>query len=165
MLRNLLWLAAIDRYREAGPVLLRLFVGFVLIYGTQDNVFSTERMSEFQGFLAQNGFPLPLASAYLSAYAQFLCGLLLFAGLLTRLAAMVMVINFTVALAMVHTSLPFSANIAPLAMWFASLFFFLYGPGVASLDRWWQPQASRSPRAADQRLVSIRGRTATGAPS
>jgi putative oxidoreductase len=120
--------------REWGPLLLRVFLGCVLIYGTQDNVFHPERMQEFAGFLASNGFPVPLASAYLSAWAQFLCGILIVIGLLTRIAAGIMVINFIVALLMVHTSLPFSANISPLAMLFISMFLVLYGPTILSVD-------------------------------
>ena len=132
---DLLWLPFLDRYREAGPFLFRLFLGVVLIYGTQDNVFHRERMLEFRDFVAQNGIPYPLFSAHLSAYAQFLCGILITVGLFTRLAALVMVINFTVALAMVHLGLPFSANISPLAMWFGSLFLLFYGSGIAGVDR------------------------------
>lgn len=122
------------RYRELAPLLLRLFLGVVLIYGTQDNVFSAARMLEFRDFLAQNGFPYPLACAYLSAYAQFVTGILLVVGLLTRLAAAVVVVNFVVALLMVHLRLPFTANIAPLAMLVDGLFFVLYGAPRYSLD-------------------------------
>jgi len=120
--------------RDAAPVVLRLFVAFVLVYGTADNVFSGERMAEFAAFLERNGFPYPLASARLSAYAQFTTGLLLFAGLWTRWAAAVVVVNFVVALLMVHTGLPFSANIAPLAMLVGGLFFVLHGAPRLSLD-------------------------------
>lgn len=124
----------LERHAEIGTVLLRLFLAFVLIYGTQDNVFSRERMLEFRDFLAQNGFPWPLASAYLSAYAQFACGILILVGYMTRSAALVMVVNFLVALGMVHVGLPFNANIAPLAMLFGSLFLFFHGPGPFALD-------------------------------
>lgn len=120
--------------RDLAPLLLRLFVAFVLIYGTQDNVFHSERMLEFRDFLAGNGFPYPLASAYLSAWAQFLAGILLLAGLFTRIAAAIVVINFVVALLMVHLRLPFNANIAPLAMLVGGLFFVLYGAPRYSLD-------------------------------
>lgn len=124
----------LDRHREFAPLLLRLFVGAVLIYGTQDNVFSREAMLEFRDFLAQHRFPFPLASAYLSAYAQFITGLLLLAGLFTRAAAAIVVINFIVALVMVHLRLPFNANIAPMAMLTGGLFFVIYGAPRYSLD-------------------------------
>lgn len=132
--RDLLWLSPLDRYEAAGPVLLRWFVGFVLVYGTQDNVLHEARMLEFRDFLAQHAFPAPLASAYLSAYAQFLSGALIIVGLLTRWAALVMIVNFGVALGMVHAGLPFSANIAPLAMLFGALFLLINGAGRLSAD-------------------------------
>ena len=120
--------------RDLAPLLLRLFVAFVLVYGTQDNVFSHERMLEFRDFLAANGFPAPLAAARLSAWAQFTTGILLFVGLFTRLAAAVVVVNFVVALLMVHLRLPFTANIAPLAMFVGGLFFVLHGAPRYSFD-------------------------------
>ena len=100
--------------REIAPLLLRLFLAFVLIYGTLDNVVSHERMIEFRDFLAKNGFPMPMFSAHLSAYGQFIAGILLALGLFTRLTSIVVIINFIAALAMVHVGLPFNANIAPL---------------------------------------------------
>jgi putative oxidoreductase len=133
--RNLLALRALDPYAEFGTVVLRLFFAFVLIYGTQDNVFSDERMLEFRDFVAANGFPYPLFSAYLSAYAQFICGVLIAIGWLTRLAAVVMIVNFIAALVMVHATLPFAANISPLAMLFCAVFFLFHGPGPLALDR------------------------------
>jgi putative oxidoreductase len=125
-----------NRASDIAPLLLRLFVGLVLVYGTQDNVFSNARMLEFRDFLAANHFPYPLASAYVSAWAQFVCGVLLLIGFMTRPAAAVMVINFVVALLMVHLRLPFNANIAPLAMLVGSLFFVLYGAPRYSVDAW-----------------------------
>lgn len=127
-------LDALGRWSELGTLLLRLFLGITLVYGTADNVFDRARMIEFRDFLAQNGFPWPLASAYLSAYAQFVCGLLIAVGLWTRQAALAMVINFIVALLMVHVTLPFSANISPLAMLFCSIFFLFHGAGRLSID-------------------------------
>jgi putative oxidoreductase len=128
----------IDRGRRVAPLLLRLFIGGVLVYGTQDNVLSHERMLDFADFLARNGFPSPLASAYLSSYAQFACGLLLLAGWLTRAAGAVVVANFIVALLMVHLELPFNANISPMAMLVGGGFFLLYGAPCYSLDAWVQ---------------------------
>ena len=126
--------AWLNTRREFGPLLLRLFFAFVLIYGTQDNVFSNARMLEFRDFVARNKFPYPLFSAYLSAYAQFLCGILIALGFLTRFAAFAMTINFLVALVMVHLHLPFSANIAAMAMLAISIFFLFFGAPRYSID-------------------------------
>ena len=119
---------------DAALLVLRLFTGFVLTYGTQDNVFHHEHMLEFRDFLAKHGFPSPMFSAYLSAYAQFTSGILIVLGLLTRYAAAVMVVNFLAALFMVHWGLPFTANISPLAMLFNALALSLAGAGALSLD-------------------------------
>jgi putative oxidoreductase len=122
------------RRSHVGAPLLRLFIAAILIYGTQDNIFSQAQMLEFRDFLARHGFPFPLLSAWVSVYAQFLCGIAIALGIFTRWGALIMVINFLVALGMVHVGLPFSANIAPLAMLFGSLFLLFHGPGRWSLD-------------------------------
>ena len=97
-----------ERHREKGAFFVRLVVGFVLVYGTQDNVFSHERMLEFRDFLAVRRVPAPLLAAHVSVYAQFVCGILILLGAFTRAAAVVMIVNFIVALVMVHTRLPLS---------------------------------------------------------
>ena len=132
--RSMRFERALERRRDLAPLILRLFLAFVLIYGTMDNVFSRARMIEFRDFLAANGFPWPMASAHLSAYAQFITGVLLVLGLWTRPAAAIVVVNFIVAIAMVHLGLPFNANIAPLAMLVCATFFVLYGAPRYSLD-------------------------------
>ena len=148
MLSELFQLSYAKRHPEWGVFLFRLFLGAVLVYGTQDNVFSSVRMLEFRDFLAQNGFPYSLLCAYASAYAQLTAGILFLLGVFTRYAALVMIVNFIVALAMVHTELPFSANIAPLAMLFGSVLFFFQGAGPYSIDAWQQERVPSLPMAA-----------------
>jgi len=125
-----------ERHREYGAVFVRLVVGFVLIYGTQDNVFSHERMLEFRDFLAARRVPLPLFAAYLSAYAQFVCGILYVLGLLVRPAALVMVVNFVAALVIAHLDTPLDAARLALCMLFSSLFLLFNGAGELSLDNY-----------------------------
>ena len=123
-----------ERRREYGAVFVRLVVGFVLVYGTQDNVFSHERMLEFRDFLAARRVPLPLLAAYVSAYAQFACGVLYVLGLLVRPAALVMVFNFVAALLIAHLDAPLDAARLALCMLFSSLFLLFHGAGALSLD-------------------------------
>lgn len=137
----------LERHSALGVPLFRLFLGATLVWGVQDNVFSGARMAEFRGFLAENGFPFPMLSAYLSVYAQLVCGLLILAGAATRPAAAVMAGNFVVALVMVHRSLPFDDNIAPLAMLFGALLLLFHGPGAYSVDAVRRRRAVDSPRA------------------
>ena len=123
-----------ERHREYGAVFVRLVVGFILVYGTQDNVFSQKQMLEFRDFLAARGVPFPLVAAHLSVYAQFVCGILYVVGLLVRPAALVMVINFVAALAIAHLNGPFDAARPALCMLFCSLFLLFNGAGALSLD-------------------------------
>jgi putative oxidoreductase len=140
-----LQLTALDRYAGYGAVFIRLLVGHRLVVGTADNVFSHKQMLTFAGFLGENGFPLPLASAYLSAYAQFICGTLILLGALTRPAAAVIAANFVVALAMVHVGQTYEESFDALAMLAGSLFLLFHGAGALSVDA---ALAKRDPSAA-----------------
>ena len=128
---------------EYGAVFVRLVVAFVLVYGTQDNVLSHERMLEFRDFLAARRVPLPLFSAHLSAYAQFVCGVLFALGLLVRPAALVMVINFVAALLIAHLDAPLDAARLALCMLFSSLFLLFNGAGALSLDGYLEGRGGR----------------------
>lgn len=129
-------MARLDAYRDFGAVFIRLAVGYRLVYGTADNVFSHERMVEFARFLEQHGFPLPMTGAIVSAYAQFICGLLFIVGAYTRLAGLVMVVNFLFALAIAHRGTPYLENFPAIMMLAAGAFFVFHGAGRPSIDAW-----------------------------
>lgn len=122
------------KQRDIGVFLLRLVIGWRLIDGTQDNVFSWARMLEFKDFLEQHHVVFPLVSANVSVYAQFICGILYIIGLITRPAASVMIINFLVALVVVHIGTTFQQSFEALVMFFSAIFFLLYGAGKISID-------------------------------
>ena len=127
-------LTFLEKYKEYGVIFIRLIIGFHLIYGTQDNVFSYARMEEFAGFLAARGVPFPLFSAFLSVYAQFICGILFLVGFATRYAALVMVINFIAALIIAHIGDAYPNLFPALMMLAAACFFLLHGAGRFSVD-------------------------------
>lgn len=133
----------LENYKEYGVIFVRLIVGFHLIYGTQDNVFSYARMEEFAEFLSARTVPFPLFSAFLSAYAQFVCGILFVLGCLTRPAAIVMIINFIAAIVIAHIGDSYSNMFPALMMLFASVFFFVHGAGKISVDDFFDSRQSR----------------------
>jgi putative oxidoreductase len=135
----------LDQHRGWGVLALRLAIGARLVEGTQDNVFSHERMAEFATFLGAHGTPSPMFSAYLSAYAQFICGSLIVLGLFTRPAGLVMTINFMCALIIAHRSTPFVQTWPALMMLAAALYFMFCGAGALSLDRLTRLDPQRSP--------------------
>ena len=136
----------LDGHRDYGACFIRLAIGARLMSGTQDNVFSYERMLEFERFLAANGTPFPLAGAFVSVYAQFACGALFVLGLWTRPAAAIMIINFLAALVIAHRATPFEATWPALMMLAAALFFLFHGAGRPSIDAWRAERAGRLTR-------------------
>jgi putative oxidoreductase len=125
-----------DKYKDYGAIFIRLIIGFHLVYGTQDNVFSSVRMHEFASFLEVRNVPIPLFSAYLSAYAQFICGILFVLGAATRAAALVMIVNFIAAILIAHVGDTYPNTFPALMMLFASCFLLLHGAGKLSVDEW-----------------------------
>jgi putative oxidoreductase len=139
-----------ERRREVGALFIRLFMGTFLIYMSQDNVFDQARMLEFERFLRQFGFPAAPVGAHVSAYAQFVCGILILVGAFTRAAAAVMIVNFIVAIVMVHTRLPFREALDPSAMLAGASFLLFHGAGRPSIDAW------RARARAPARVTALR---------
>jgi putative oxidoreductase len=125
-----------DARKDYGAIFLRLIIGWRLVDGTQDNVFSWDRMIEFRDFLAHLGTPFPLVAAHVSVYAQFICGILFIVGAFVRPAALIMIINFVIALLIAHIGTTFEQSFDALMMLFGSFFFLFYGSGRISIDHW-----------------------------
>ncbi|MBA3318411.1 MAG: DoxX family protein [Gemmatimonadales bacterium] len=130
---NFDWFAA---HRDFGAFFIRLAVGVRLIYGTADNVFSRERMTEFEQFLSAHGTPLASVGAPLSVYLQFVCGILFILGLGTRPAGALIAVNFVAALLIAHRTTGFLDTWPALMMLAAGLFFLFNGAGRPSIDAW-----------------------------
>lgn len=126
----------LSRHPNAGLLLLRLVIGGHPALMTWDNVTSWARMLEFRDFLAHHGFAFPLACAVVSVAAQFAGGLMLALGLHARWAALVLAINFVVAIVMVDAKAPYPAAFPALALVAGALCLAFTGPGRLSLDAW-----------------------------
>ncbi len=136
MLARGLLLPGLRRYDDLGLLALRLATGIFLVYGTWDNVSDGARMHEFAVFLERFGFPAPGLMAPLSAWAQFLCGLLFIVGLGTRWAGWIMAFNFVVAIVMVDRLNPagFRGVWPALALVVIGLHLALRGAGAYAVD-------------------------------
>ena len=118
---------------DIAMLLLRLPVGFHLIYGVVDNVVSWERLLEFRDFLHGHNFPLPLVCAVVSVYAQLLCGIMYMLGIRIRLAAAIMIFNFMVALIGVHIGDAYPSAFPAIIILATSIVFLLLGGGRWSI--------------------------------
>jgi putative oxidoreductase len=88
----------LDRLHPLALLALRLAVGVIMISRGAQKVFGG--MPNFMGMLNKMGIPPWMA--YLAAAAEFGGGILLVAGLLTRLAALAVLIDMIVAILKVH---------------------------------------------------------------
>ena len=124
-------LSFLDRVRPLALLVLRLALGAIMIAHGYHKVFGG--LSKHAGFVASLGIPGWLG--YVSAFTEFVGGMLLVAGLLTRLAAIAICINLLVAVFKVHWrqglvgGYEFPLSLAAIA--FALIF---YGAGPISID-------------------------------
>lgn len=134
-MKDWLRLDGLRRGEDAALLLLRLYLGGFLIWGVWDNIASTARMAEFQAFLTGLNCPLPALAAPVSVWAQFLVGVLLIPGLLTRWAGLLLSVNFVVAAALLGGAGGDSrALFGPLMCVLAGLMLATHGAGGWSVD-------------------------------
>lgn len=133
-LKRLLFLPGNARHADFGLLLLRCVTGAFLIYQSHDNVFSAERMLEFEKFLAQFGFVAPKLMAPIAVYAQFAAGIAFILGFLTRWAGLVTAAQFVVAVWMVHWNDPVPGIWPAAILIFLGLYFGLRGSGRYGID-------------------------------
>jgi putative oxidoreductase len=117
-----------------GAIFLRLIVGWRLMAGAWNYVFQVKPISEVEVFFTKLNLPAPLLSAYLSVYAQFICAILFIIGLWFRPAAIVMIINFTVAIIAAHLNDGVEKSFAAWVILAASCFFLFNGAGKVSVE-------------------------------
>jgi putative oxidoreductase len=93
-------------------------------------------MLEFKDFLQLHGFPFPLFCAFLSVAVQFTGGVLFILGAFVRPVSLIILINFIVALVMVHVGDSYEQYYPALQLVAVSLFLLFNGAGKPSIDEW-----------------------------
>ncbi|HEX6927843.1 MAG TPA: DoxX family protein [Gammaproteobacteria bacterium] len=127
-------LAVLARFENFSWLLLRVLTGIFLMYGTWDNIVSTERMQEFAVFLEKYGFPSPAFMAPLSVWVQFLAGLAFATGLFVRAAGLLIAVNFAIAVVMVHWAQDFRGWWPAIVLVVIGLHAVARGAGTYGLD-------------------------------
>ncbi len=130
-------LTSLTRFRDIGVLVLRLAFGFQLVKVSHEYIlYSGTKIPEFTTYLQSLGFPFPVTGAYVSVWTEFIGGLLLILGFQTRWAALLLLINFSVAVGMAHLNIGDTyANTFPsLNLWAVSFFLLLNGAGRWSID-------------------------------
>jgi len=134
-------LGFLDRYREYGPLLLRVALGLVMVgHGSQKlfGAFGGGGLSQTAGFFDQIGIVPGYFWAAVVAVVETFGGLLVLIGLLTRVASLLIAITMFVAMVWVH--LPNGFFLSDRGIEFTLVLFAtatalaLVGPGALSAD-------------------------------
>lgn len=123
--------------QEWGITVLRVVIGIVfLVHGSQK--LFVWGFGAIAGFMGQAGIPVPLAAAVVVTAVEFLGGLALLFGVLTRWAAAFLAIDMLVAILVVHLKagffLPNGYEFA-LTLLAVSVTLALTGSGEVSVDK------------------------------
>jgi putative oxidoreductase len=110
----------------------RVTLGALLIYHGTNKVFGG--LTGLANHLSGLGWPLATLQAVLASYTEFLGGIFLVVGLLTRLSAALNVGLFTIIVFVFHGSDAFSDKEAGLLYLLLSVVVLLSGPGKVSVD-------------------------------
>ena len=127
--------ATLRNYAWLGPLLLRLVFGW---FWLETGWAKLHNLEFFAGRFVEWGIPWPMLSATVSGATDLTGGALLIIGLGTRLAAIPMIVNMLVALAVVvlPTITTFNEFVELDEVLYVCVLFWLLmaGPGKASLD-------------------------------
>ena len=134
---NFLRIELPPRFHDYGLLIIRLALGFFLLYGHGWGKLTRLFGSEEIQFADPFGLG-PAVSLGLAVFAEFFCALLLMAGLFTRAALIPLIFTMATAFFTVHLTDEFGQQEKALLYGFAFIGLFLTGPGRLSLDAQWQ---------------------------
>jgi len=134
-------LASLQGYgQDAGLLIARGMLGTVFVFHGAQKLFGWwggYGVEGTAGFFAQLGIPFPTLNVYLAGGAEFFGGLLLIAGLASRISGLALFFTMMVAVITAHPG-AFSAQANgmeyPLTLALVSLALALTGPGRVALD-------------------------------
>lgn len=120
-------------------LLMRVCIGFAFFEAGWGKL---QHIENFEEFIASLHIPLPIVNAYLVASIETVGGILLFIGLGTRPAGLILAINMVVAYLTAHaeavmqlwTHPSLFVDQQPFLYLLTSMLVFAFGPGLFSLD-------------------------------
>jgi putative oxidoreductase len=123
----------LNRLQPWGALVLRLAIGLSMSVHGYEKVIPHGALNHFSHYVVSLGLPYWLGSV--SAFTEFVGGILLLVGLLTRLAAALVAINMLVALFTVGIHQGFGIYNYIIALAATAIMLVFYGAGALALDR------------------------------
>lgn len=90
-------LERVNKYSDWAPLVLRVALGIILIIHGYDKLFTTG-VSNVAGFFTSMNVPMPVVSAWIASIIEFVGGIFLVVGFLTRWTALAITVQFLVIL-------------------------------------------------------------------
>jgi putative oxidoreductase len=117
---------------DAGLAVLRIGAGFLLLY--LHGLGKLPPQEGFVGRIGGMGFPAPLVFAWLAALAESAAAILIAIGLLTRPAALYVVVHFIVVVFVAHAGDTLAERELAIMFGLVAFAIAMIGPGRFSLD-------------------------------
>lgn len=135
MIKNFLFSTTTEssNFNELSMTLLRVFAGLAMAFAHGLGKFPIS--DQFVSGVASMGLPFPVLFAWLAALSEFVGGILLAAGLCTRLGALSITATMAMAAFVVHAQDPFMKKEMALLYLVIGLVFLARGAGKFSVDR------------------------------
>ncbi|HTD96600.1 MAG TPA: DoxX family protein [Edaphobacter sp.] len=124
---------SLNNLQPWGALLMRLVLGASMIVHGYEKVVPHGALNHYSHYIVSLGLPYWLG--YVSAYTEFVGGMLLILGLLTRLSAALVAINMYVAFFAVGIHQGFGIYNYILALAAIATMLIFYGAGAVALDR------------------------------
>jgi putative oxidoreductase len=123
-----------EKYKFVAPLFLRLAFGYHLIQYTYGDIFEGTAGTSNSEWLGSKGVPFPYLMGWIYILTEFFGGIALIIGFKTRYFALLLTINFIVALAIVHIGDTYKNSFDAIHMLVISIFFLFNGAGNISID-------------------------------
>jgi putative oxidoreductase len=123
----------LNSLQPVGALLMRLILGSCMAFHGYQKVVPGGALHHHAHYVVSLGLPYWLG--YVSAFTEFLGGMFLIVGLLTRLAAALIAINMLTAFVTVGIHQGFGIYNYILALIALAIMLLFYGAGALSLDR------------------------------
>jgi len=120
-------------WQQGGLTLIRIMVGLFMTYHGFE-VFTHQKMDNYTKWLTDIHFPSPELMAYLGKGTEFVAGLCLLLGFLTRLAIIPLTITMLIIIYGMGKGKIFMDDQHPFLFVLLFLVIFFTGPGKFSLD-------------------------------
>ena len=118
---------------DTGIAIIRIIVGLFMLYHGWE-VFDTGKIKEYAGWDSFKGFSSPLLMAYLGKGSEFVAGLLLATGFLTRIGCIIVICTLSYIAFFIGHGEIWMSDQYPFLFVLLALVFIFTGPGKWSVD-------------------------------